>query len=287
MPSNEPTKKKTMKKAPAAPKKVAVKKTAAPKKQAPAKPAATKMGEKTTVEAKLPILTKEPARGASVAHKAVKVEVLDTKGKVVESVSLPGTIFGAKVNPALMAQAVRVYLANQRQGTRSTKTRGEVTGSTRKIYRQKGTGRARHGGVRAPIFVHGGVAHGPKPVDFSRKLTQKMRQAALFSALTAKLQDKEVKIVTGLEKLPPKTKEMAAVFKNLALQEKNQKVLLVLSEASDATKSVIRISRNIDGVTYTFAQQLNTYEVLNNRVVVFVPDAVGMLEKHFGRKETH
>src|SRR5258708_225116 len=117
----------------------------------------------------------------------VSVDVIGVDGKVSGKVSLPGEMFGEKVNKTLLAQAVRVYLANQRQGNASTKTRGEVDGSTAKIYRQKGTGRARHGSKRAPIFVKGGLVFGPKPRDFSLALPQKMKRKALFGALSAKV----------------------------------------------------------------------------------------------------
>src|SRR3989344_7875158 len=171
----------------------------ATKKSVPAsateKPKVTRV-RKTAVEktVETPVVAKSLAKG-------LKADVFDLSGKVTTTVTLPEYLFGAKVNRPLMAQAVRVYLANQRAGTQSTKTRGEVDGSTRKIYRQKGTGRARHGGIRAPIFVGGGIAHGPKPHDFSRELPQKMRRAALFSALSGKLKDGEVKIMKNLDKI--------------------------------------------------------------------------------------
>src|SRR5882724_11511103 len=138
--------------------------------------------------------------------KTLALDVYGLDGKVAEKVTVPAAIFGEKVNKTLLAQAVRVYLANKRQGNASTKTRGEVDGSTRKIYRQKGTGKARHGSVRAPIFVHGGVVFGPKPRDFSLSLPKKMKRKALFSALSAKLQGKELIVVSSLETITPKTK---------------------------------------------------------------------------------
>src|SRR5581483_3879222 len=133
------------------------------------------------------------ASGRSSAPK-LSASVYDLKGKAIGRVTLPSEVFGVEENPHLLAQAVRVYLANQRQGTVSTKTRGEVQGSTRKIYRQKGTGRARHGGIRAPIFVHGGIVFGPKPREFSLSMPQKMRRLALFTALSGKVKDGELKI---------------------------------------------------------------------------------------------
>src|SRR3989344_6756187 len=137
------------------------------------------------------------------------IPVYNLEGKEVKTLDVPKEIFSVKPNPKLLAQYVRVYLTNNRQGTASTKTRGEVRGSTRKIYRQKGTGRARHGAITAPIFVGGGVVFGPKPRDYSRKLPQKMKKAALFSALTAKRIDNAVKVIGNLDTIVPKTKEMA------------------------------------------------------------------------------
>lgn len=221
----------------------------------------------------------------------VTIDVLDTKGKTIETITLPETIFAANINPQLMTQAVRVYLANQRSGTASTKTRGEVRGSTRKIYRQKGTGRARHGGVRAPIFVHGGIAHGPKPVDYSLTLSKKMKQRALFSALTSKLQEGGIKVVAGLEKLEPKTKHMAKTIEDLGIIDKKKKVLLVVPFGQKEEKGSIdwhiidHTARNIKGVTVVLANQLNTYDVLNTKTLLFMKQSVDSLTRHFLKEE--
>ena len=183
---------------------------------------AKKLTVKTVVKKAVVVKAKVPAkRAVKVVAKempketGLKISVYSTAGKVLESMTLPKEVFDAKINNNLMTQAVRVYMANQRRGTVKTKTRGEVKISTRKIYRQKGTGRARHGAKSAPIFVGGGVAFGPRQRDYSLKLNQKSRKAALFSALSSKLKDGEIKIVTGLEKLEPKTKKMADVLKYL------------------------------------------------------------------------
>lgn len=210
------------------------------------------------------------------------VSVYDTNGKEIETIFLPEEMFKAKVNKILMAQAVRVYLANQRQGSASTKTRGEVTGSTRKIYRQKGTGRARHGGIRAPIFVHGGIAHGPKPQDHSLAMPKKMKKAALFSALTTKLVEQSVKIVSGLETLEPKTKIMANVLNHFGLADKKAKILLVTPENIE---TVTRAGRNLTGVTITSANRLNTYEVLNAKSLIFMKNSIQKMQEVFGKKE--
>ena len=223
----------------------------------------------------------------SVARPAPKLEnapraslsasVYDLKGKAVGKVSLPAEIFGAEEKPELISQAVRVYLANQRQGTVSTKTRGEVQGSTRKIYRQKGTGRARHGAVRAPIFVHGGIALGPKPRDFSLSLPQKMKRKALFSALSGKLRDGEIKVV-DLEKMTPKTKVMFKLLNSLDLKGRT---LFVVPSGMKEFKNVFLASRNIPTVKILTAQTLNTYDVLDNKGILLMKDSVEVLKKHF------
>jgi large subunit ribosomal protein L4 len=210
-------------------------------------------------------------------------EVFDLTGKVAGKISLPEEIFGVKINKILIAQAVRVYLANQRMGTASTKTRGEVEGSSRKIYRQKGTGRARHGSIRAPIFVHGGVVFGPRPRDYSLQLPQKMKRAALFSALTTKFNDGEMKILEGLEKIEPKTKMFLAVIDKLGINDKKKKILLITSSEIENLK---RAAGNIEGVTITAAKRLNTYEILNNRQLVFMKDAIDELKNHFLHRES-
>lgn len=226
-----------------------------------------------------------PAVKARTVAKAdgVTVDVFDVKGKVVGKTSLPKEMFAAKVNSVLMAQAVRVYLANQRKGTASTKTRGEVTASTRKIYRQKGTGRARHGGISAPIFVGGGIAFGPKPRDYSLNLPKKMKRQALASALTSKAKDQAIKVVEGLEKLGPKTKGMYQTLKNVAGEKEKgtRKILLVIP---GKVENVQRSARNIEGVTIRPANLLNTYEVLNNATLLFMKDAIQKLEETWNKQ---
>lgn len=237
---------------------------------------------KTTRKAVAPVKAEAAVATAPKAVKGgIKAEVFDVSGKVVTTVDLPQNLFGAKVNKQLMTQAVRVYLANQRKGTQSTKTRGEVTGSTRKIYRQKGTGRARHGGITAPIFVGGGIALGPKPRDFTLSMPQKMRRAALSSALTVKMTDGQIKIVDGFEKIEPKTKIFVEALQKLNLADAKKKVLVVLPAK---TENLQRAARNVEGVTYVLANQLNTYEVMNTKTIVMLKSAVDTLEKTFGGK---
>lgn len=216
-------------------------------------------------------------KSVAKSQAALSVDVFDKTGKVIEKMTLQKEIFGQDVNNVLMAQAVRVYLANQRAGSASTKSRGEVRGSTRKIYRQKGTGRARHGAITAPIFVHGGVAFGPKPHDFSLKLTKKMKRKALFSALSQKLKEKSIHIVDGLSTIEPKTKAMAEVITRV-LPEKKKRVLFVTASDAVAAK---RAARNLKGVTLEDAKNLTTYRVLSHPTLVFMKETVPLLTKHF------
>lgn len=209
-------------------------------------------------------------------------DIYNIKGEAIGKISLPAEIFDAKINPVLLRQAVHVYTANQRLGTHSTKTRSEVSGSTRKIYRQKGTGRARHGDIKAPIFIGGGIAHGPKPRDYSLSLPKKMKRLALFGALTDKLQNGRLKIVAGLADIKPKTKSMLETLDNLQLINKNNKgqlsVLLVLAGNVD---NIILAGRNLKGLEAVSARLLNTYEVLKRENLLIMEEAVKILEENF------
>lgn len=206
-----------------------------------------------------------------------KVDVYTAKGSKSSKIDLPKEIFAAKVNPELMAQAVRVYLANQRKAKAKVKNRGEVTGSRRKIWRQKGTGRARHGDRYAPIFVGGGVTHGPTGQEnYKLKMSKKMRQKSLFSALTSKLQNKEILVLSGLEKIEPKTKEMNRVLTELKLDQ--GKTSLVLP---GALANVVRAGRNIARLGLMQANQLNTYGVLNGGKLVLMKESIGVIKETF------
>ncbi|MBI4100551.1 50S ribosomal protein L4 [Candidatus Microgenomates bacterium] len=210
--------------------------------------------------------------------KSPELDLLDLEGKVVGKVTLAKEIFGAKINPKLIAQAIRVYLVNQRQGTQSTKTRGQVRGTTKKMYAQKGTGRARHGAATAPIFVGGGIAHGPQPRDFELKMSKKMRRRALFSALSDKFEEKALFAIEGLEAIKPKTAEMVKIFKNLKLETPKAKVLLVLPKKIE---NLMKAARNIEGATLTQAALLNPYQILSHKKIIFLKDALPEIEKTF------
>ncbi len=217
------------------------------------------------------------SRKSLVRESKFSVPIYGLAGIKKGMVTLPKEVFGGKVNDKLMAQAVRVYLTNQRQGTASTKTRGEVRGSTRKIYRQKGTGRARHGAITAPIFVGGGIAFGPRPRKFELKMSKQMRRKALLSALSQKLSEDKVRLV-DLNGASGKTKEMYKMLKALELinKEGEGKVLFIAS-AAEAKRG----SRNIESVEISPTASLNTYTVLNNNHLVFAKEAIDDLAKLF------
>lgn len=212
-----------------------------------------------------------------------KIDVYNTKGKKTGKVQLAKEIFGAKINEQLMAQAVRVYLSNQRKARPKAKTRGEVIGSGRKIYRQKGTGQARHGDRYAPIFVGGGKAHGPTGKEnYKLKMPKKMRRKALFSALSIKLKEKAIIVVDGLEKVEPKTKEMVKIMQNLKFKIQNgrlkEKISLVLPQPIE---NIVQAARNITGLRLRQVSLLNAYEVLNGGKIILTKESIKTLKETF------
>jgi large subunit ribosomal protein L4 len=256
-------------------KKAVVKKIAKIKSDAKAKVVKIEVSAKGGSALGRKIAASKPAKAVSLT-----VSVFDAKGKSAGQVTLPQEIFGAKINESLMSQAVRVYLANQRQGTSKTKGRGEVDRTTKKIYQQKGTGRARHGSRRAPIFVGGGRVFGPTPRDLSLNITKKMKTLALFSALSSKLKDNEIKIVKGLETLEPKTKLMAQALKDLGIKI-GSRVLLVMPKGGAESVSIYRSARNIRGVEILSANSLSAYKVLDNALIILMRDSVDILKNIF------
>lgn len=230
----------------------------------------------TAVKAVKPktVAVSAPKKVAAVksASLSLSVPLFSLAGKESGTLALPKEIFGQKVNKDLLAQALRVYTANQKTFTASTKTRGEVEGSTVKIYRQKGTGRARHGAVRAPIFVGGGIVFGPKPRKVKLSLPQKMKKAALVAALSFKAADKSVVGVSGIEKASGKTKEMVKLIKQMGLKS----ALVVTDKKLD---NVARAGRNIPGVSVLSAGQLNAYEVLRHHSLIISEEVLNGLGK--------
>lgn len=204
-----------------------------------------------------------------------KVAVFNMEGKQVGEIELNEAIFGVEVNQDLMHKVVLSQLANRRQGTVATKTRGLVRGGGRKPWRQKGTGRARQGSTRSPQWVGGGVAFGPTPRDYSYRLPKKARRAALKSALSAKVATGNIVILDQLTMNAPKTKTMASMFNALNVQ----KPLLVTAEWDT---NVELSARNIPGAVVAKSIGLNVYDILNSQKLVMTKDAVTKLEEVLG-----
>lgn len=222
----------------------------------------------------------------TVKSKKIESDLYNLKGELIGKIPLPVEIFTVEAKPQLFAQAVRVYLANQRLGTHSTKTRSEVSGSTRKIYRQKGTGRARHGDVKAPIFIGGGIAHGSKPRDYSLKMPKKMKKIAFFASLTDKLKAGKIKTVSGLKEIEPRTAIMAEMLDSLHLDQgkKNKKAKILLITPNNI-KNIILSGRNLSNLDIEEAGLLNTYEVFSHSDLLFMEEAIPVLKGHFVEKE--
>jgi large subunit ribosomal protein L4 len=206
----------------------------------------------------------------------MKVSVLNMSGKEVGAVELPADIFESDINRDLMHQALVRQMANRRRGTHKAQTRGEVNRTGAKWYRQKGTGRARHGSRRAPIFVGGGVAHGPKPRSYAKDMPRKMRRAALRSALSVKAANGDIVVLDKLEMSAPKTKEMASVVNGLA----GQASTLVLIAGADA--NVEKSARNMRDVKTLRAGYLNIRDLLGHQKIVLPLPALEVIQGYLG-----
>lgn len=203
------------------------------------------------------------------------VTLFNMQGEAIGDVELNDQIFGVEVSDASMHRVVKMHLANRRQGNASVKDRSAVRGGGRKPWRQKGTGRSRHGSTRSPIWVGGGVTFGPIPRDFSYRLPKKVRRLALKSALTSKVRDGELIVVDALTFAEPKTQEMVKVLQNLKAGEK---VLLV---TAGVEPNVIKSARNIPGVKTIPANQLNVYDILYYHNLLVTQDALTRVEEVF------
>jgi large subunit ribosomal protein L4 len=208
------------------------------------------------------------------------VDVLDLNNQKVGEVELADTVFSAEVNEDLLYESVRHYLAGKRAGTHKVKTRHEVAGSGKKLWKQKGTGRARMGSVRSPLWRHGGTVHGPVPRDYSYNLPRKMQLGALRSALTAKLRDGDLKIVSAFELSGNKTKAFAQTLGKFGATapaaSKAKKVLLV--EASD-NRNLELSARNIEGVEVVRSHEVHPYHLLGAQRILFTKDAAVKLSE--------
>ena len=201
-----------------------------------------------------------------------KVDLLNMEGKKVGDIELAENIFAVEVNEYAMHDVVLNYLANQRQGTQSTKTRSEVSGGGKKPWKQKGTGRARQGSIRAPQWIKGGIALGPKPRSYKYTLNKKVKRLALKSALTTKVQENNIIVLDSLNFDEIKTKNMAKVLENI----KVEKALVVLAEKNS---NVQLSTRNIPNVKAALVNTMNTYDLLKYQTLVITKDAVEKIEE--------
>ena len=202
-----------------------------------------------------------------------KVNVLNMAGEAAGSIELNDEIFGIDINEFAVHTVVKNYLANQRQGTQSAKTRSEVRGGGKKPFRQKGTGRARQGSSTSPNQIGGGVVFAPKPRDYRYTVPKKVRRLAMKSVLTSKVVENEIIVLDALSMSAPKTKDMIKVLANLKAAKK---ALIVLSEKDE---NIIKSAANIPGVKTTLVTEMNVYEILNHTSFILTKEAVNKIEE--------
>ncbi len=202
-----------------------------------------------------------------------KITMLNQEGAPVGEIELADSVFASEVNESAIHLVVRSQLAAKRQGTQSAKSRGEVRGGGRKIYRQKGTGNARHHGNRAPQFTHGGVVFAPKPRDYVLNVPKKVRRLALKGALTSKLSEGEMIVLDKISLTAPKTREVASMLKKLDVKKT---ALLVLAGPDE---TVTRASANIEGLKTAYVNTINVYDLLANEKFIITEEAVRLVEE--------
>jgi len=208
----------------------------------------------------------------------MKVPVYSLTGEVVDHIEISDHVFGVPFNEGVVHQAMVQQQANARQGTASTKTRGEVTGSGRKLYAQKHTGRARAGDLRSPLRRKGGIIFGPKPRSYRQYMPKKMRQLALRCALSAKVKDEELKVLAELKFEEPKTKKMAEVLRALGA---DSSALVITLEPEE---NIIKSARNLQGIKTIPANILNLLDILSNKMLLMTVPAVRKIEQLWGEK---
>jgi large subunit ribosomal protein L4 len=207
-----------------------------------------------------------------------ELEIKDKNNNTIDKMTLTDDIAGARADMSVVHEAAINFLANQRQGTHATKTKGLVSGGGKKPWRQKHTGRARAGSIRSPLWKGGGIVFGPQPRDYRYNLPKKVKRIALMTAFNQKLSDGEVIIIDAFSFDKPKTKELIGILKNLGINDKS--VLIILGEKDDS----VRLSaRNIPGVNVVRVTDLNTYEVITHNRLLFTKEAIARLK---GIKET-
>jgi large subunit ribosomal protein L4 len=208
-----------------------------------------------------------------------KVDVFDLTSTKVGEVDLSDEVFGAEVNEALLYEAVRQHQASARAGTHKTKTRHEVAGSGKKLWKQKGTGRARMGSIRSPLWRHGGTTHGPQPRDYSYNLPKKMLLGALRSALTAKLRDGELAVISSFTFADHKSKTVKTILTKL---EATKKVLII---DNDDNRNLELGTRNLEGVTLLASREVSVYHLLGARKILLSKSAAERLSESLGSKK--
>lgn len=207
----------------------------------------------------------------------MKVDVINLKGEKIEQIDLNDEVFRSDYNPTVLAQYIRVYKNNQRQGTSSTKTRSEVSGGGVKPRAQKGSGRSRQGSIRSPIFVGGGVAHGPKPKSYKLNLSKKLKKLALSSALSTRMREGKVIIIDGVDIKKPSTKEFSESLKNIKVSGS-----LSLVWVGD-DENLIKSARNIPEVNLVNVKSLGAYDVMKTKNIVFLKKAVLDFQERFSK----
>lgn len=207
----------------------------------------------------------------------MKVDVINLKGEKIEQIDLKDEIFGSDYNPTVLAQYIRVYQNNQRQGTSSTKTRSEVSGGGAKPRAQKGSGRSRQGSIRSPIFVGGGVAHGPKPKSYKSQLSKKLKNIALSSALSTRMKDGKVFVIDGIDIKKPNTKEFLQSLKKMEVV--GSLSLVWIGEVENLLKS----ARNIPEVNLVNVKSLGAYDVIRTKNIMFLKNAVLDFQERFSK----
>ena len=217
---------------------------------------------------------KMKTKSTKIEFKSLELDVLNTNGESVEKINFDETIFDGKINPNLMHQAVVTYLANKRSGLACTKTKGEVRGGGRKPWRQKGTGRARVGSNRSPLWRGGGVTFGPKPHSFNKDLPKKMKLLALKSSLNVKMHEEKIIVLNELTSVSPKTKDFVKIINNLKLDK--DKIRLVLVSVENNIKLG---SSNLEKVLLCRADDVNTIDVLNCKKLIITKDALKVVQE--------
>jgi large subunit ribosomal protein L4 len=208
------------------------------------------------------------------------VEVYNVQGEQVGEMELSADIFAAEINESLLFDVSQMLLAARRRGTANTKTRTEVRGGGRKPWRQKGTGRARHGSIRSPIWTGGGIVFGPKPRSYRYLLPKKARRAALYSALSSKLSGKKLTVLDELTLAEPRTREITSLLKKLDIRG----TVLLVTAGPDM--NIFKSGRNIPGVTTAIAGHLNVLDILNHETLVLTRDAVARIEEVFSNEKS-